>query len=351
MFRVRPLALFLIVAVPLRAQRAPELSDVGRARFTSIASVRELSDGAVLLSDPRSRAVWAVSRSGDRQPVELAGLQAPGRLTPFGADSTLVLDRGASAFRLLVGLLEAPLPPALSLPSSQQMIAPRVDRWAADAAKGVWTLDRGRDGRARVLRRRDASGAMDSVAALADAPTVQSGSGGIRITRSVPYSAVDDWALDPQGDLIVVRAQPLRVDRRTATGTWTHGDTLPAWPLPLTAADRAYSNAQVAKEGASMNIGGGSVALPELPDGAWPASLPPFAVGTIAVAPDGAVWIGREHGARTDRREFLIVTRDGRLRERILLPAHSRIVGFGATDAYVALPWGDEERLQRFPWR
>ncbi len=187
------------------------------------------------------------------------------------------------------------------------------------------------------------------MATLHTPPLQVSGSGGIRVSASVPYAPADEWAVGPHGDLFVVRVDPLRVEHREPTGRVVVGPPLPVWERPVTDSDKRLAMDRARSRMSSVSIGG-AVPSPVFPDSAWPAHLPGVAAGGLAVAPDGMLWAGREHGARQEPREYLVIGGDGTVRETVHVPAGSRVVGFGHRWVYITTPDTQGEVLSRFGW-
>ena len=80
----------------------------------------------------------------------------------------------------------------------------------------------------------------------------------------------------------------------------------------------------------------------------WPEYLPPYS-GSAVFAPDGLLWIPRLTVARQPPL-YDIVNANGRLVERVQLPARTKLVGFGAKSIYVVRMDDDDlQYLQRYP--
>ncbi len=75
----------------------------------------------------------------------------------------------------------------------------------------------------------------------------------------------------------------------------------------------------------------------------WPDVMPAFVAGGVRVTPEGDVWVRRSVPAGGDA-VFDVFGADGQLKERITLPADSRIAGFGPEHVYVVR--NDEFDLQ-----
>lgn len=341
--------------------------------FSVIGSVRELSDGRVLVGDGRERrivvldfatgTVKAVAREGSG-PGEYRFVTA---LRPLGGDSTLMADIGAR--RVLI----------FHRDSAVGTIPP--DHHVIGATEGGLILGTDRLGRVLTSRRnvpKDgetitgredstshvliplAGGRQDTVVRTLNMPRVQRiqrGSDG-RITASstAPVTllpAEEQGILFPDGWFAVARLDPFRVEWRAPDGRWVRGRPI---PVPLIKLDERERTAHRERYGAPAPPGP-ATPPPQLPIAArmpqeYPEHLPPFASsGALQVGPADLLLIRRPRSADQTGTNYFVVDRAGRLVGEIILRQNETIVGAGPRHLYVSERDADDIlRLRRHPW-
>ncbi len=320
--------------------RAPVLSARARDRFTSIAAVRELTDGSLLVSDPEGGTLWRVARDGTRRPI--SGLGVPGTLVAASDNSTLVFDRQGTRFmQVQADGTVTDAPASLAPPAGPMRIGMNSDLYVADATGRLYWLDGARDASGARIQRRDVGGATTTLATLRNQPMRQVREGAIGYTMLVPFTPVDDWAVAPDGSLVVVRGEPFRVERGQGSGV-VQGSIRMLPAVAVSNADREAHQKQQRQSLASINISGLNSSL-TLPDDAYPATMAPFARDATRLGPDGSVWVHRIMSAAAKRQLIELFGADAEWRETIGLPSKARIVGFGANQVYVAVPQGERD--------
>lgn len=341
-----------LVPIVLRAQTPAETRlQPSNARlgeeFSDLVTMRELSDGRVLLFDRGEErlavvdfatgGITNISRQG-RGPGEYGTIVA---IHALGGDSTLADDM--ERWLILDGAkVVATLPPDTP----------------AIRAVHLWTL--GADRRGHVLTRRypprdaeslyvalvdRATGRSDTLARLRaaalrgrsvvtrDAAGNLTGSGAYR----VPLNSAEAAVLSPDGWVAIARLDPYRVDWRAPDGLWTRGAPLPFRAVRMNDREkRAFAARNRWAEHAPV----------------WPENLPPFDSPTrLLTAPEGSVLIHRVPTADHPETRYDIVDRRGALQAQLVLPLDQRILGFGARSVYVITTDDDGiQRLQRHPW-
>lgn len=354
-------AVLLLGATPGEgyAQRLAPADARLATEFIFIGSVRELSDGRVLISDPRERRVVVadmatgniaqVGRAG-RGPREYTSASSLRRLA---GDSTLLIDgsrrwvffhgsrvvhtlppdapvaRAAGGFELDVDTLGSVL-----------VRIPRVVRRPAGDVRES-------DSIAVVHFRRVGTVRVDTIAYLREAPRRlrTSREGGAMITRNtrVPFAVSEQALLFPDGWTAIARLDPYRIDWRTPEGRILKGA-----PLPVTLEDLRPEDRRAVID-----------SYPPRPDGrpspidldAFPAKVPPFQREALLAAPDGRLLVRRTATASRPEGRYDIVDRAGRLAGHVVLSPNERIIGFGRRSVYVVSRDADGlERLRRHPW-
>jgi hypothetical protein len=193
------------------------------------------------------------------------------------------------------------------------------------------------------------------VAGLVLASTVVNAAGEKTTRLKVrPYTWIDDWTVQPDGTIAILRGQDYHVDLVRPDGSVLIGPKLPFdWRRVTDDEKRALTDrvldslraaeAEHAKTGmrrrSTANLATGeitdlgpappkefeSVALSEMPD-----YYPPVKVGAIRADYDGQVWILPSTSAQSSGGlVYDVVGPNGAMRERVELPAGYSIVGFG----------------------
>lgn len=346
------------------AQEPPQIAlgppdAVAAYQFTYITSVRELSDGTMLVTDRVAPELvhirWespdpgAIGRRGGG-PGEYQGTL---RLYPLAGDTTLLYDSYNGRWSLIDGARivttlseHRPLNRMFSgnlagsdtlghvlglcgytVPDREPAMGSRADSAAVVLAewRSEWV-----DTMAHVK----GSGftGVTIVPARAGRPP--------SVVVNTPFSARDEAVLFPDGWIAVARLTPYQVDWRAPDGRWIRGAPLPWVPIPVTDREKC----------AAMPAYAGDPCDPSVLDG-WPETIPPFLGVALRPAPDGRLLIARTRTADSREHRYDVVDRRGRLTGTIELPANARIVGVGSRSVYVAVTgeW-DLQTLQRRPW-
>ena len=360
-----------------RQLRLPSANAQLSEAFSSIGSVRELTDGRVLITDSREgRIVVAHFRTGAVEQVGRRG-QGPneygtvGTLLPLTGDSSLMVDVMNRRWLLFSG---SSIVATLS-PDTPIIRAVKTFAKGADGLGHVWvsvsprefvqetakagSIDFGPADSDFVVRGHRATGTLDTVAkvrvAVSRRTVTASAYGkfhGVTWSRA-PLSAAESVALFADGWFAVARVEPYRVDWIAPDGRVSRGRPIPVTPIRVTAAEKEAYFARVA---ASRTPGTGMPALPEamrreidaLRD-RFPEVFPPFTGAPIAGG-DGNLWLRRPVSKHFPDIRYDVVDRRGLRIGTVSLARGERVVAVGRTAVYVA--WKDEddiERLRRHP--
>ena len=349
-------------------------------QFGKIISVRELSDGRILLSDMgererylyladlRTDEVQSLGRIGDG-PGEFL---YPGFLYPLGPDSTLFTDQtthraflvadgdhpenlgagtllierlggeppwGADRFGRVLGVEGFAYPEdrlALSRVEADSLrillTTGNVLDWEPGSQETIAEVGgQGRFGESRQLR----FGQRYYTSPLA--------------TEGQAWLFWDGW-------VAVAHPDPYRVDWRRPDGEWVRGAALPFDRVPATDWQKCFSATGDRNRDACDSPG--LAKYVELPS---PEHVPPFVMarhdrttpGGIAVqpAPNGMLLIQRTLMADAPGRRYDVIDRTGSLRGTIRLPENRIIVGSGSSSLYVVTKHNpDGVTLNRHPW-
>jgi hypothetical protein len=323
--------------------------------FAVIGSLRELSDGRVLITDEReNRIVVADFVSGVVQPVGRRG-RGPGeyeqvsRLWAIGGDSSVMADRFSRRWLFFDG---SRIVSTLSSDAAAiRMIGPGLiqgaDRFGRIVAK---VYSRGRSGATAfedsmlVVRFNPALQNLDSIARVPSEFAVGRASYGAR--------PGDQVAVFPDGWVAIARVNPYGVEWCSPSGKCTAG------PAPLAP---ARSMRDIDKR-AYLRIATRTTHWPPTSDleetTGWPEIVPPFIMpegrldgSALVAAPDGRLLIKRLAIAEAPHPRYDLIARNGAIVGEIVLPADQHIVAFGAKSVYVAVTNDDGiQRLSRHPW-
>jgi hypothetical protein len=253
-----------MLATPLAAQRTtlPPIKQLDAATATSaitfqqVQHLRVLSDGRVLVNDPGKRQVIMLDSAlanpkvviDSAGGVNMYGMNA-GALIPFAGDTTLFVDRGASAF--LVIDPNGVVARVLSFPPGNPatyLTNPTSYGYPAYASNfGIIyrvpmprpTIQRPRQGEPEITRKLDDSSVVvamnmqrrnvDTVSRIATGSTLTmrlSASSTSTNTQTPVFPVFDDWTVMTDGTLAVLRGREYRIDFYDGEGTRTAGPRL-----------------------------------------------------------------------------------------------------------------------------
>lgn len=375
----------LLTSGLLRAQEGPSKS-LGAptaslaSPFSRVGGVREQSDGRVIVLDAiEARLARVDLETGTSTPIGRSG-RGPGEYTlpialvALGGDTTLAVDMSGGGRALVitlagastVALRSAGLPagaPLFSRPDVQAdrrgrlyelVTLPSSDgtRYGPAGVSGVRRLDR-------------ASGVQDTLGHLSllvrsslVRPQRALSSGAERPERTrasgppPPFASVDQWAVDADGRIALVTVEPYRVAFVSGNGNRMEGPVHSYSPVAVSGALQARWREARQQPVATLVSGPDGLAAGRMrprfvEPAAWPDLMPPFLPDALRFAPDGTLWIERAVEAGHPQ-TFDLVDRAGRRSARVVLPAQTRLVGFGPAAIYIVrIDEDDVEYLQR----
>jgi hypothetical protein len=278
--------------------------------FSFIRGMRELPDGRLLVSDYIEQRVAAVDLAtgtvGDvlTEGAGPANVRLPMSLVRGPADSTFVVDWGNN--RLVVLTPDGRPARVTVVEEPGRLFLRGVD------ASGAWLYavpswaegpDALPDDSVRLVRWTPLAAATPTVAVVQGTRyrKDRSPSQEPRIP-TVGFAEQDAWLVTADGEIVIVRAKPYRVERIDRTGRRRGGPAVPVTTRPVTAADkqrfvRAFALASPVS-GRGPGGGMGRAPMPTARELArlveiteWAEHHPPFDAGGVHVAPDGAVWV------------------------------------------------------------
>lgn len=310
--------------------------------FTGIYSIRELSDGRVLLSDnsDETRLVIANLRTGAVRTLGHQGsgpseYRRAGKLFALTGDSTLLMD--ADRNRRWLMLVRDSIVRTLR-PDDPDVGAVPGDVFGVDTAGHLLSIrGAGADHLSRdVSRLRNVAilssrrGAKpDTILQLRgyDQHVRFNAARSFSIHTMLVGSAEEQVQLFLDGWISIVRVEPYRVEWRKPDGTIIRGPDLP-WEAPRSNATEKRAD----------------------PDAPWADRLAPIRRGSHGTS-EGNILIARSQWSKVTDTRYDLVDRSGRLVGQLAMPDSERVVGFGPRSVYVAVTDGDGfKRLRRHPW-
>lgn len=369
------LGVWLAVTEPVAAQTSKPLTlkpanATHAEEFTYVTSLRELSDGRVLVTDGSEQRLLILDFA--KQAAEPIGRQGNGpneysmvfQLHPAGGDSSVMGD--ILSRRLL--LLDGPRVVATVPPDHPALVATKGYVRGSDALGRILSFDLAdppngvstttlADSQIVLLVNRARAG-VDSVARLRKAPMrreVQRDDN--NVIRSSSNMVVGEFPSEEKailfadGWLGIARLEPFRVDWRAADGRWVRGAALPVKRIPVDAREKnAHAGRRAAAQAQQGPLPRNMPPQPGL--GEYPEFVPPFGISSLLVAgPAGLLIIKRHTSADYTGSHYFVVDRAGKLVGELSLPANETIVGAGPKSLYIAVKDEDDViRLRRHPW-
>lgn len=324
--------ILLLVAAPLGAQATTKLpvrplpapTATSKETVRSLAAVRQLASGNVLVNDQAGRRVVLMDST-----LEVIGVVAdstsstasaygprPGGLIPYRGDSTLFVDPASLSMLVIdpagkiARVMAAPRPNDVMFLTGGAMGTPGFDAKGRLVYRGFSRPNFGPGGPAAgappvlpdseaILRFDLATRKLDTAAFFKvhrPRMNIERDSTGIRMTSYInPLPVVDEWVVMADGSIAIVRGRDYRVDFVSADGAATKGEKLPYDWQRLTDEDKAafidstkaaMTRARAAggpPGGAGLNMGGGmggsGQMVIRMDDRSGPGGPPPGAGG------------------------------------------------------------------------
>jgi hypothetical protein len=385
--------------IPVRKISAPAISDSGA--FGSIAGVRHLSDGRVLVNDPARFRLVALDSSMKRlTPIadstgnpQRYGIE-PGIVIPYVGDSIAIYQVNAATLTVFDGngrlarVTTVPKQgdriPIVTLYNGMQGFDPlgrhiyRTNRPApADAVaaqprdSGTVTVVVQRDS-APIVRADPNSTSVDTLGLILLPPTkrirTSLGNGGSSSYTAVnPLPLTDDWALLPDGTVAFIRGSDYHIDWVSPDETKSSSPKMPFdWrrvteeekQRMLDSAKKAYDDRIANAPPPRPTVGIGGIVRPPAPPrpfaGVDPADMPdyypPIRAGQARVDREGNIWIlPTTSTIGSAGVVYDVVNRTGEVFERVEIPAGRSIVGFGPRGIVYMMPQSNQgnPRLER----
>lgn len=347
--------------------------------FSLVNTVRELSDGQLVVADPLGGTLVMLDPTLQRaRPLGREGggpgeYRQPDAVWPLPGDSTLLVDLGNARLTVISpdGTLGRgqPLAPGEFAPGRPlSLFIPRgVDRNGWLYIEGARAMGGAPSDSVAIMRvMGEAAPAPVGRVKLAD--TRQETSGGandrsVRV-RPVPLSPVDAWGVGPDGSVAVARSADYHLDWILPDGRTVSGPPVEHRPVAIRQAEREEWELERSRAGGGIGIsievengrttmsfgrtGSGGRGESDLSDLPWPQTMPAFVGGTVWVDGRGRAWVRRSRPAG-EAALYDVFDGTGRPVAQIRFPEGRRLVGFGERALYaVHVDDFDLQTLERY---
>jgi hypothetical protein len=333
--------------------------------FGLITSVRELSDGSLLLADPLGGMLVRID--GGLTSMETIGSEGegpgeyrqPDGIWAVDGDNSLLVDLGNARLTVVdaagrLGDGDPIVVPTASGggPGGMMMAIPGgTDRNGYVYFTGSAYSQAGVRDSIELYRIKPGSGEPETVAMLKAPEMNVATSGGANnqnvSVSPVPLGAADTWGVAADGSVYVARTGDYSVEYHAAGGRMNAGDPIDYRPVSIGMAEKEEWDAERARNGGvgisvSVQNGQRQVSMSrstgrraELNSLEWPDAMPPFATARIRIDSEGNAWVRRSMKAGEPARYDVFDTSGQLLKSVRMLPGRS-LIGFGAGTAYVA---------------
>lgn len=337
-----------------------------------VSSVRELADGRILVADERENTVVVVDLTTKvttkigRNGSGPGEYRQVGRLWPMGADSTLLADRWAHRWLLLVG---ARIARSIEPHSLVVQAAGGGRLLGADALGNVivQTSPSLRSDSVSVVRVNRATAERAAIAKMTSWEARQRATNSDdRLSTSPRNSSGDRYAIPlidteqiavfADGWVAIARNNPYRVDWCRPRERCRAGPTIQALRPEMTQEAKQMFLDFVTLT--KRSVGGFRRVWPLERTVGWPATLPPFVepplrldASALAAAPDGRLLVHRLASRVSEETRYDVVNRRGNTELQLTLARDQRVVGFGMKCIYIVSVDADGvQRISRHAW-
>lgn len=339
--------------------------------FTSISSVRELSDGRVIVSDGRDNLVQLadfktqkLTKIG-RDGAGPGEFKSAGKLYPLPNDTTLLADFVNSRFLIIY-------------PDGKAGATRNDDQGPFSSASSIGLDERGATyltvravvskeggGPQLVLRFDPRTKHVDTVTTIVRptglfAGASSLGNGMLKMFTNLPFAPEDVAAVARDGRVAVARFDNYHLEWFARDGKKTVGPSVKFTPIEINAAERrAFLEKQVRPGTITVQNNPNGV-VPVAPEGprkalhtaetyddkgmTWPARKPPFVANALSIDGAGRAWVLRTMPHDAPGLSYDVFDGAAKLAFTVTLPPKTKIIGFGPKSLYLAFT--DEDDLQ-----
>lgn len=364
----------ILSASPLQTQEPPlrvlsQPQAVFEVGLYEASELHELTNGNVMLLDRQGgdlylldsqlRLIRQVGRRGNG-PNEFP---CPHRLFSLPGDSTAILECLTQQVKVLApdGTVVRQRPGRGCHAAQAAGFRPvtatdRQGRFYSEAPL-TGTPPRGRSAQEVAIVRWTEGCQVDTVAWMplpSDARVAQVGGRRVAAPGQAPFASFPQWAVMPDGSVMVAHLDPYRVDTYRDGVLVTRGREIRFQSVRVTEAHRREWREEQSVPQSVMNVSRDMAVrfdrrvLPFAEPRNWPRQLPPFLPGAVHVSSEGRLWVQRTTAAGAPS-VFDVFSDSGAVVARVQLPPGRRLVGFGRGVVYLAGLNDDElEVLERY---
>jgi hypothetical protein len=324
--------------------------------FSFLNGVREMTDGSILAADPLSQVVLRLDlTAGTADTLGQVGegpqeYMQPDQVFPLPADSTLLVDIGKVQLTVIdpQGTFHTGM--KIASASAEGRFTTVMPRYVDSHGQYYFNGSRGMDGPADSTEVSRYDRATEETTSMGwtwrPEPIVTRSGDNVRM-MSIQMSARDDWAVGPEGQFAIIRADGYVVewfypDGRVVTGPPNSVETPRISEedkftyLEQRSSDGLMMMMSSSSSGAmemSMQRGGGGMGgdgEPDLREFEWAEEYAPFRPDRARVSPRGNLWVERwlppQENPRID-----VFDGEGVKLGTVELPSKRRLIGFGLT--------------------
>jgi hypothetical protein len=319
-------------------------------------SVRETADGSVLVADPLSQVVLRIDLlAGTADTLGRVGegpqeYKQPDQVFPLPGDSTLLVDIGKLRLTVIdpAGTFHSGMAMAAATGDGRlDVIMPRfADAQGRLYYTGGFSMGEGPPDSTLVVRYDRATEAVDTMGWIwRPEPRVTRSGSSVR-TMSTQMEGRDDWAVGPEGQFAIVRAEDYSVEWRYPDGRTVSGSPNPVEVQGIADADKLAFLERRSSSGLMMMVTaspsgpnnmtmmrGGAGMMgdePNLMDYEWAEVFAPFRPDRSRVSPAGELWVERWLPASRNP-QMDVFDGEGSKLGTVDLPEGRELIGFGTT--------------------
>ncbi len=350
------------------------------AEFSRITSVRELSNGSLLVLDGAERIITAItfesnsSRKVGRQGGGPREVRFPSNLLAVSQDTVWITD--LANFRWLP--VDANLNFGATVPFGPVGdLVLRESMLGADMMGNLYfSLDRGlaekrsssgyREVPVVRVRRRDWK--VDTILTIIapagrESSSRSAGPGQIQLMTTRPLAFEDQVAIAPNGSVLVLQALTSSVKVIDASGRARQGKPLKRPVVVVDETEKAAIRAGQVVAGSIFVVGGSGTAtsirsvtprtprppLQDMPRTEWPKVKPPFLRGALA-SPLGRVWTIRPAQSSVRERIYDVISESGDYAGAVSVLPELALIAVGRKHVYLTHTDGDGlQTIRRYP--
>ena len=166
--------------------------------------------------------------------------------------------------------------------------------------------------------------------------------------KSVPFPVVDDWVMMPDGTLAIIRGSDLHIDWIAPDGKIRSTPPIPYARHAVTDSDKvAFIKAMHATDSMMKKMPTAAMmSITQVEPDSFPRFKPPFITRGAKAASDGTIWIPARIISPAATDGYYVIGPDGKIRELVHFPTGQRLVGFGKGVVYVVY---NDSRIARVP--